>query len=38
MNTDTYVLLCIFQNMSNYFRMKNMNSFQILKVQPQGAA
>ena len=42
MNVDTIVLLLIFQNMSNYFWMirwmKNLNNFQIAKVQPQGVA
>ena len=42
MNTDTPVLLLIFQNMSYYFWMimfmKNVNNFQIAKVQPQGVA
>ena len=40
MNTDTFSIY--FQNMSYYFWMtawiKNVNNFQILKVQPQGAA
>ena len=42
MNTDTLALLLIFENMSYYFWMttwmKNVNSFQIAKVQPQGVA
>ena len=42
MNTDTPVLLLIFENMSYYFWMttwiKNVNNFQIVKVQPQGVA
>ena len=42
MNTDTLVLLLIFQNMSYYFWMitwmKNLNNFQVAKVQPQVAA
>ena len=41
-NTDAVVLLLIFQNMSYYFwiipTMKNVNNFQIVKVQPQGVA
>ena len=40
MNTDTFVIY--FQNMSYYFWMtawmNNVNNFQIVKVQPQGAA
>ena len=42
MNTDIFVLLLIFQNMSYYFWMitqiKGVNNFQIAKVQPQGVA
>ena len=43
MNTDTLVLLLIFLIiMSGYFwmitSMKNVNNFQIAKVQPQGVA
>ena len=38
LNTDTLVVLLIFQNMSYYFwmitQMKNVNNFQIAKVQP----
>ena len=41
-NTDTFVLLLIFQNMSYYFWMttwmKNVKNFQIAKVQTQGVA
>ena len=41
-NTDTLSLLLTFQNMSYYFSvitwMKNVNNFQIAKVQPQGIA
>ena len=40
MNIDTLVLLLFFKNISNYFWMitwiKNVNNFQIAKVQPQG--
>ena len=39
---DTLVLLLIFQNTSYHFQMitwmKNVNNFQIAKVQPQGVA
>ena len=42
MNTDTIVLLVIFQNVFYYFWMKtwmkNENNFQIAKVQPHGIA
>ena len=42
MNTDTLVHLLIFQNVPHYFCMikwmKNVNNFQIAKVQPQGVA
>ena len=42
MNTDTLVLLLIFSNLSYWFwiitLMKNVNNFQIAKVQPQGVA
>ena len=42
MNTDTLVLLLIFQNMPYYIwmitYMKNVNNFQIAKVQPQSVA
>ena len=42
MNTDTLVLLLLFKIMSFYFWMitwlKNVNSFQIPKVHPQGVA
>ena len=42
MNTDTLVLLVIFQNISYYFWMitwmKTVNNLQIGKVQPQGVA
>ena len=42
MNTDTLVLLLIFQNMSYYFWMitwiKNVNNFEIGTVQPHGVA
>ena len=42
MNIDTRVLLLIFKNMSYYFWMitwmKNVNSLQIPKVQPQVVA
>ena len=42
MNTDTLVLLLISLNMSYHFWMitwmKNVNNFQIEKVQPQGVA
>ena len=42
MNTDTLVLLLIFQNTSYYFWMitwmKNVNNFQIAKVQSHGVA
>ena len=41
-NTDTIVLLLISQNISYYCwmitRIKNVNNFQIAKVQPQGVA
>ena len=40
MNTGTLVLLLIFQNISYYFWMimwmKDLNNFQIAKVQPVG--
>ena len=40
MNTGTLVLLLIFQNISYYFWMimwmKDLNNFQIAKVQPLG--
>ena len=40
MNIDTLVLLLFFKNISNYFWMitwiKNVNNFQIAKVQPSG--
>ena len=42
MNTDMLVLLLTFQSKSHYFCMitwtKNVNNFQIAKVQPQGFA
>ena len=42
MNTDMHVLLLIFRSMLYYFWMtmwmKNVNNFQIAKVQPQGVA
>ena len=38
MNTDTLVLLLIFEKMFYYFRMKNVNNFQISELQFQGAA
>ena len=42
MNTDTLVVLLIFQNISYYFwmitLMKNVNNFQMAKVQPQSVA
>ena len=42
MNTGTLVLLLIFQNTSYYFWMimwmKDLNNFQIAKVQPLGVA
>ena len=42
MNTDTLVLFLIFENMSHYFWMttwvKNVNNFQIAKVQPHVVA
>ena len=42
MNTDILVLLLIFQDMSYYYwmitRMRNVNNFQMAKVQPQGVA
>ena len=41
MNTDTLILLLIFQNMSYFWTMKwmkNVNNFQLVKVQPQGVA
>ena len=42
MNTDTLVFLLIFQNMSYYlldhYVMRNVNNFQIAKVQSQGVA
>ena len=42
MNTDTFVLLFIFKNMSYNFWMimwiKDVNSFQITKVQAQDVA
>ena len=42
MNTDTLLILLIFQNMFYYSWMitwmKNVNNFQIVKVQPQGVA
>ena len=42
MNPETLVLLLIFPNMSYYFWMiawmKNVNVFQIAKVQSQGVA
>ena len=42
MNTDTLAFLLTFENMSYYFWMitwtKNLNNFQIAKVQPQGVA
>ena len=42
MNTEALVLLLIFLNMSYYFwiktLMKNVNNFQIAKVQLQGVA
>ena len=42
MNSDTLVLLLTFKDMSYYFwmitLMKNVNNFQIAKVQPQGVA
>ena len=42
MNTDTLVLLLNYQNTSYYFWMmtwmKNVNNFQMAKVQSQGVA
>ena len=42
MNTDIHVILLLFQSMSYYCWMitwmKNINKFQIAKVQPQGVA
>ena len=42
MNRDTIVRLLIFQYMSHYFWiitwMRNVNNFQIAKVQPQSVA
>ena len=42
MNTDIHVILLLFQSMSYYCWMitwmKNVNKFQIAKVQPQGVA
>ena len=42
MNIDKFVLLLIFYSMAYYFwmmlLMKNVNHFQIAKVQPQGFA
>ena len=42
MNADTLVLLLIFYNMSCYFwmitLMKNVNNFQVAKVQPWSVA
>ena len=42
MNTDIHIFLLIFQNMPYVFWMitwmKNVNNFQIAKVQPQGVA
>ena len=42
MNVDTLVLLLIFQKITYYFWMimwmKNVNNFQVAKVEPEGVA
>ena len=41
MNTDTLVLLLTFKNIYYFWMitwMKNVNNFQLAKVQPQGVA
>ena len=35
---QTHLLLFFFYNMPYYFWMKNVNNFQIIKIQPQGDA